>query len=152
VADLTPDQFSDFFAAVHGTEDEPKRPFRWQERLAQDVLPNGQWPDVIRVPTACGKTSALDLAVFELALQASRMPSERTAPRRICFVVDRRLVVDEVTDHARRILRAVRSAVNDPHAAPVLRTVSDRLRALAPDGGEPLRLVRLRGGVYRDDG
>lgn len=149
--DLTPAQFSDFFEAVHSTEAEPRRPFEWQKRLAAEVLDNG-WHDVVRVPTGCGKTAVLDLAVFELALQADRTPRNRTAPRRICLVVDRRLVVDEATEHARRILRAIRRAPRNPHAAPVLKAVSDRLRALGPAVGEPLRLVRLRGGVYRDDG
>lgn len=104
------------------------------------------------VLAAIGKTSVLDLAVFELALQATRKPSERTAARRVCFVIDRRLVVDEVTEHARRIGHAIQAAANDQNAAPVLRAVAQRLRTLAPDGGAPLRLVRLRGGIYRDDG
>lgn len=150
--DLKPAQFADFFQAVHSTDAEPRQPFDWQKRLAEKVLSTGSWRDVIRIPTGCGKTAVLDLAVFEMALQADRAPRERTAPRRICLVVDRRLVVDEATDHARRILYAVRQAPKDPHAAPVLKAVSDRLRALAPEGGEPLRIVRLRGGVYRDDG
>ena len=150
--DLTPAQFPDFFQAVHSTDAETKRPFKWQMRLAEEVIGNEGWRDVIRVPTSCGKTSVFDLAVFELALQAGNTPSERTAPRRVCLVVDRRLVVDEATDHARRILRAIRDATRNPHAAPVLKAVADRLRALAPEGGEPLRVVRLRGGVYRDDG
>ena len=150
--DLTITQFSDFFQAVHGTDTEAKRPFRWQERFAEEVLGNGCWPDVIRVPTGCGKTAVLDLAVFDLAMQASRIPGERTAPRRICLVVDRRLVVDEATDHARRILCTIRNTSRNPQAAPVLKTVTDRLRALATENGEPLRIVRLRGGVYRDDG
>ncbi|MBI4612488.1 MAG: type I-U CRISPR-associated helicase/endonuclease Cas3 [Planctomycetes bacterium] len=152
MADLMPDQFSEFFETVHSTVKEPKQLFEWQKRLAGEVLGNRRWPDVIRIPTGCGKTSVLDLALFELALQSSRKAEERTAPRRVCFVIDRRLVVDEVTEHARRIQRAVRAAVVDSSAAPVVRAVAERLRGLAPDGGEPLRLVRLRGGVYRDDG
>ena len=150
--DLAAAQFPDFFEAVHSTNTERKRPFDWQVRLAADVLVNDGWCDVIRVPTGCGKTCVLDLAVFELALQAGRTPSERSAPRRICLVVDRRLVVDEATDHARRILRAIRDAPRKPHVTPVLKAVAERLRALASEHGEPLRIVRLRGGVYRDDG
>ena len=152
MADLTPDQFPDFFEAVHSTDQERKQLFDWQKRLAGEVLGSNRWPEVIRIPTGCGKTSVLDLAVFELALQASRKPDERTAARRICFVIDRRLVVDEVTDHARRIHAAVRAAAAGSGASPVAKAVAERLRELAPDGGEPLRLVRLRGGVYRDDG
>ncbi len=177
MVDLTPDQFSDFFQAVHSTDRETRQPFEWQTRLAEEVLGRNGWPDVIRVPTGCGKTSVLDMAVFELALQASREAKHRTAPRRVCFVIDRRLVVDEVTDHARRIHRAIQIATTDPNDAhvvkavarrlrvsvddlrrlvsevkPAVRAVAQRLRELAPEYGEPLRLVRLRGGVYRDDG
>ncbi len=152
MADLTPDDFTEFFRAVHSTEKETRDLFDWQKRLAKEVLAENRWPDVVRVPTGCGKTSVLDLAVFDLALQASREARDRTAPRRICFVIDRRLVVDEVTDHAQRILRAVRKGAKGSDVAPVVKAVAERLAGLAPAGGQPLRLVRLRGGVYRDDG
>lgn len=150
--DLLPEQFSDFFKAIHSTDIEKRCPFDWQMRLADQVLRQGRWHDVIRVPTSCGKTAVLDLAVFELALQASRAPSKRTASRRICFVVDRRLVVDEVTDHARQMAGAIRDALSNPSASLVLKAVANRLRSLAPEDGEPIRVVRLRGGVYLDDG
>ena len=150
--DLAPVQFSEFFEAVHSTDSEKRRPFDWQVRLADEVLRKGSWHDVIRVPTSCGKTAVLDLAVFDLALQASKAPSERTASRRICFVVDRRLVVDEVTDHARRMASAIREAAGKTCAAPILRVVADRLRSLVLEDGELIRVVRLRGGVYLDDG
>jgi CRISPR-associated endonuclease/helicase Cas3 len=143
---LSAGQFIDFFHAVHGYE-----PFKWQQRLAEEVI-DGGFHDVIRVPTGCGKTSVLDVAVFDLALQADREPSKQTAARRICFVVDRRLVVDEVTEHALKILTAVRAAVRSKRNEPVLRAVAERLACLAAERDEPLRVVRLRGGVYRDDG
>jgi CRISPR-associated endonuclease/helicase Cas3 len=149
---LKPDDFAEFFRAVHSTEKESKELFDWQRRLASEVLAEHRWPDVIRVPTGCGKTSVLDLAVFDLALQASRMERDRTAPRRICFVIDRRLVVDEVTDHARRIVRAVLAGAAGSDVAPIVKTVAQQLAGLAPGCAQPLRLVRLRGSVYRDDG
>ncbi len=150
MADLAPDNFAEFFRAVHSTERETRDLFDWQKRLATEVLTQDRWPDVIRIPTGCGKTSVLDLAVFDLALQASRKAQDRTASRRICFVIDRRLVVDEVTDHAQRILRAVLKGAKGSNR--VMKAVADRLAELAADGAQPLRLVRLRGGVYRDDG
>ncbi len=152
MANLKPDDFAEFFRAVHSTEKEPRELFDWQTRLANEVLAEHRWPNVIRVPTGCGKTSVLDLAVFELALQASRNAQDRTAPRRICFVVDRRLVVDEVTDHARRIVRAVLRGAAGSEVAPVVKAVAQQLAGLAPGCAQPLRLVRLRGSVYRDDG
>jgi len=151
VRDLLADDFADFFRAVHSTEQEQKEPFEWQQRLVRQVLGNGRWPDVIRIPTGCGKTAVLDLALFELALQAYRSPEKRTAPRRVCFVIDRRLVVDEVTEHAGRIRRALQEAESGS-GSEVVKAVAARLALLGPEGAPPLRLVRLRGGVYRDDG
>ncbi len=153
---LTSNDFSLFFESVHNEpdtpEDERKRPFDWQKRLAQQVLNGKGWRDVIRVPTGCGKTSALDIAIFELALQAGRWPDERTAARRICFVIDRRLVVDEVAAHAGEIQRALLSAAQGNRDEPVLQGVAGQFALLAADPKKPLRVVRLRGGVYRDDG
>jgi CRISPR-associated endonuclease/helicase Cas3 len=143
---LAASQFADFFCAVHGRE-----AFEWQKRLATEVLAEG-FHDVIRVPTGCGKTSVLDVAVFELALHAEREPKKRIPPRRICFVVDRRLVVDEVTEHALQISHAVLAAAHGKRDEPVLRAVAERLAYIAVDRDEPLRVVRLRGSVYRDDG
>lgn len=107
------------------------------------------WPENLCVPTGCGKTSVLDIAVFELALQAGCSPQESTAARRVALVVDRRLVVDDAAEHARKLQKAVRHAAAS--GLPVLGEVSKRLSALAADPGEPLRVVRLRGGVYRDE-
>ncbi|MBB4287938.1 type I-U CRISPR-associated helicase/endonuclease Cas3 [Roseospira goensis] len=133
--------FPAFFKDVHGF-----RPFLWQERFAREVFKTGL-PDVIRVPTACGKTSVLDVALFRLALDADQPPANRKAPRRVCFVIDRRLVVDEVSEHARAIQAAL-----EKNASPITAAVAARLKTLSADGETPLRIVRLRGGVYRDDG
>jgi CRISPR-associated endonuclease/helicase Cas3 len=140
-------KFTNFFRAVHGYD-----PFEWQKCFARKVLEDGDWPAVIRVPTGCGKTSVLDVAVFELVLQAERDPQQRTAARRICFVVDRRLVVDEAAEHGRSIQRAIMAAVAGERDEPELKQVAEQLARLAVDPAKPLRVVRLRGSVYRDDG
>jgi CRISPR-associated endonuclease/helicase Cas3 len=145
MASLQSDQFADFFRAVHG-----HAPFDWQRRFAGEVLSKG-FHDAVRVPTGCGKTSILDIAVFHLALDADRKPDKRTAARRLCFVIDRRLVVDEVTEHAMRILKAVQAAACGTRNEPTLKAVAGRLAGLAANPDEPLRVVRLRGGVYRED-
>lgn len=146
---LSPNDFPAFFKAVHGY-----LPFDWQKRLASDVLEHGKRYDVIQVPTGCGKTSLLDVALFEMALEASRQsdPRKRVVPRRICFVIDRRLVVDEVNGHARSLQSAILEAAQGKRSDAVLSSVAQGLGILADDSGEPLRVVRLRGGVYRDDG
>ena len=134
-------RFVDFFEAIHGDE-----PFEWQKRLAQQVLDGYRWPDVIHVPTGCGKTCTLDLALFELAMRDANH-----AARRICFVIDRRLVVDEVTEHAHRLYEAIIGTHGSTDGS-VLGEVADRLGSIAANMETPLRVVRLRGGVYRDDG
>ena len=79
---LRPADFAAFFAAVHGVQ-----PFPWQDHLLHQVADQGKWPQVLDLPTGTGKTAAIDIAVFHLALDASR-GSKRRAPVRIAYVVD----------------------------------------------------------------
>ncbi len=94
-------EFAQFYEAVHG-----RPPFPWQERLAALALA-GDWPATIAVPTGCGKTSVIDVAVFVLAAQAGIPAMQRTARLRTFFVVDRRLVVDDVSRHAEGLAEAI---------------------------------------------
>lgn len=129
--------FAPFFRAVHDRD-----PFPWQERLIKRVAETG-WPKVLDLPTGTGKTAALDVAVFALALDAGRTP--RSAPLRIIYVVDRRTIVDQAYARAKTIRKALIGAEND-----VIRRVRERLAQYAREG-VPLRTAMLRGGVARDD-
>ncbi len=136
---MTVADFTAFYTAVH----HPWAPFPWQQRLAAQVLEQGSWPDRISVPTACGKTSVLDVAVFALAAQAD-LGLARTAPMRIFFVVDRRLVVDDVTTHANKIHNSIMEG-----SAEITRWVRNQLKKYG--AGDPLSIATLRGGMYRSD-
>lgn len=138
--------FAELYQALNA-----RAPFPWQTRLAEQVASNQQWPGEVGVPTGLGKTACLDIAVWWLASQAERQPAERTAPTRIWWVVNRRLLVDSTAEHAERIAKVLR----DPAAANVagrdreiVASVAQRLSSLsaAPDGS-PLEVIRLRGGV-----
>lgn len=130
--------FSKFYEALNA-----RNPFPWQNRLAEQVAESGRWPAEVGVPTGLGKTACLDIAVWWLASQADRAPSERTAPTRIWWLVNRRLLVDSTADHAERISKALRDGEGD-----VLPTVGARLRSLSTaSGSSPLEVIRLRGGV-----
>ena len=87
---LTADDFSAFFEAIRGYG-----PFPWQQRLATQLAAEGNWPKILALPTSSGKTSVIDIAVYMLALQSGRPRRTRTAPLRIFFIIDRRIVVDE---------------------------------------------------------
>ncbi|MEA5446804.1 type I-U CRISPR-associated helicase/endonuclease Cas3 [Gammaproteobacteria bacterium AB-CW1] len=137
-------KFSEFFEGLWGYS-----PFPWQSMLA-DKLMSGEWPRALDLPTAAGKTACIDIAIWALSTQADRQTWERTAPRRIWFVVDRRIVVDEAFERAREIARRLQGATDGP-----LKAVADRLRKVSgvdPDRGRPLATARLRGGALRDDG
>lgn len=125
--------FAAFFRDIHGCE-----PFPWQQRLTGHVLTRNEWPKVIDLPTGTGKTAVLDTAVFALAVRHNH------APRRIVFVIDRRIVVDQVCERAQRIAERIEDA-----KTPVLKCVRERLHALS--GGNPLCVAALRGGIPLDN-
>ena len=91
---LNASDFRRFFEDLHD-----KPPFPWQISLAEQVCSEG-WPDVIDLPTASGKTACIDIALFAMAIR------ER-APRRIFFIVDRRVVVSEASVRARDIAEEI---------------------------------------------
>jgi CRISPR-associated endonuclease/helicase Cas3 len=129
--------FAGFYRAAH----KGREPFPWQKRLAAQVLAGG-WPGAIAVPTGCGKTSVIDVAVFALAAQAGLSGRERTAPLRVFFVIDRRLVVDDVYAHACGLAEAIEDGASDE-----LRCVGEQLRRFG--GRRALDVAVLRGGMYR---
>jgi len=132
--------FTKFFQALWNQER-----FPWQKMLAERGA-NGDWPEAINLPTASGKTACIDAALFALAATASGHAAEKRMPRRIWFVVDRRIVVDEAFERAKKIAKKLASATEGP-----VKEVADRLLTLSGTG-QPLAVARLRGGAWRDDG
>jgi CRISPR-associated endonuclease/helicase Cas3 len=176
VNSLAHSDFAAFFRAIWGFD-----PFPWQQDLLQRLATGrdprrgysdepGQWPDVLDLPTGSGKTVALDIAVFHLALEALK-GIERRAPLRIAFVVDRRLIVDDAFSRAERLRDALGWSLLDDQEAtelearspdladsirrvrgePVIKQASLRLRDLAGPDQPPLIARSLRGGAPRED-
>ena len=127
--------FDALFEAVHD-----RVPFRWQSRLAEEVA-SGGWPELIDVPTGCGKTAVIDVAVAELVRQVVE-GSPRTAPLRIVFVVNRRVVVDDAHARALKLAQALSEGEGE-----ALGSAREALLSLAGEGEPPLAVSRLRGGV-----
>jgi CRISPR-associated endonuclease/helicase Cas3 len=148
MSELHVERFEEFFYALYG-----KLPFPWQQRLAIQTCA-GRWPAAIALPTASGKTACIDVAIFALACQVTSPVAQRTAPRRVFFVVDRRVIVDEANERARNLAQELYRADRG-----ILKDVADALRALAghrvnetqSDEERPLACFQLRGGMYRDD-
>ena len=110
------------------------------------VAEEGKWPEVLDLPTGSGKTAALDVAVFHLAIEAHHR-AERRAPVRIALVVDRRLVVDDAFERAKKIAEALAEAGRNTVAG----RAAEQLRMLVGEGAPPLLAHRLRGGIPRED-
>lgn len=140
---LSTSDFGAFHAAVHGG----KQPFAWQQRLLETIVADRAWPRVLDLPTGAGKTTCIDVALFALALDAGSDDTQRWCPRRIAMVVDRRIVVDQVAERGRKLLRTLVTSKED-----IVAKVAERLRSLTRTGEEPLGVFTLRGGMPKDDG
>lgn len=161
---MTPtlEDFTPFYRQVHGDP-----PFPWQIDLVRRVLSERAWPQLIDVPTGMGKTALLDIAVFVNAATSEEAGVHRLGRRRIFFVVDRRIVVDEAFDRAVLLSVALDRAL-DSEQDTAVRRVALGLRTLAPTADHRLDLVpqgakhdtrrvrtvlpvtRMRGGVTWD--
>jgi CRISPR-associated endonuclease/helicase Cas3 len=126
---LSAEDFASFMKEVHG-----HGPFPWQQALVEKVLEAGRWPDVLNVPTGLGKTSVIDAFVFVAAARPE------LARRRLFFVVDRRLIVDEAFQHAEQLAAALRH-----RRGPWSTRVAAALQQA--DDDVPLQVTRMRGGV-----
>ena len=94
-------------------------PFPWQERLARNVTKAGRFPDAIALPTGAGKTTIIAIWAWARTV-GIRLPT------RLAYVIDRRLVVDSITDYAVELAKTM------------------------PESHRPY-VVRLRGGLTPDD-
>ena len=79
--------FVSWYEQRHGYQ-----PFPWQTALAGRIAA-GDWPDALTPPTGSGKTAVIDIWLWA---HLKGLP----VPRRLVYVIDRRLVVDGVTEYA----------------------------------------------------
>ena len=98
-------------------------PFRWQMRLLRRLL-DADLPRFVDIPTGLGKTSAMALWLIALGEGAH-------LPRRLVYVVDRRAVVEQATQFAKRL------RLNMP---------GELAEKLGLDAGARLPISTLRGG------
>jgi len=125
--------FGKYFSLLTG-----RIPYLWQRKLFQD-LAVGRWPEVVPLPTGSGKTSVMH--VWLLALAWSLKTGEGQVPRRLAWVVNRRVVVDQASDEATTL--AGRGLEGCPELSQLL--------AAASASAKPLAVSTLRG-QRADDG
>jgi CRISPR-associated endonuclease/helicase Cas3 len=142
--------FTGLIAVVH----DGRRPYRWQQRLFDDVLTRGRWPDRIDAPTGAGKTAVIDVHVAlnalaglgeEVGLSEKETGRLQMLPRRLALVVPRRALVDSQFDESTRLAEAITAAGEDPIVRLVRRGLV--LRAGATTDSTPLVVDAMRGGM-----
>ena len=88
-------------------------PFPWQEKLFS-LLMTGELPRHCDVPTGLGKTSVIAVWLAALGLSVLEPARRGRIPRRLAYIVDRRVVVDQATDEVEQLReRLGRSARDD---------------------------------------
>jgi len=116
-------------------------PFDWQEQLFQKAV-NSNLPDACDVPTGLGKTSVM--AIWLIALGCLLKERAGQLPLRLVYVVDRRVIVDQATDEAERVLDKLTQAISDTSSP--LHSLAQTLREASMKGNESLiALSTLRG-------
>src|SRR4051794_3049320 len=116
----------DFRAAFEALTGNP--PFPWQQALYERFA-CGAVPASCDLATGLGKTAVIPIWLVALATLGPQVP------RRLVYVVNRRTVVDQATEEAKR-LRDRLAASGRPD---VLGRLAERLTALAADpAAEPL--------------
>ena len=87
-----------------------KEPFEWQKRLFKVFL-KGEIPRRVALPTGAGKTSLMAIWLLAFTRLAS-MKKRNVLPRRLVWIVDRRVVVDQATEEAQNIRQKIRDLEN----------------------------------------
>ena len=116
---------------------ESETPFPWQQKLFDEYVQK-RFRATCDIPTGLGKTSVIAVWLLALAYHA-RLGTHFDFPRRLVYVVNRRTVVDQATDEAEKMRKALD---NDPR----LKYVAEALQAMgAVESKYPLAISTLRG-------
>jgi len=99
------DYFNAAFEALTGHP-----PLSWQNRLYRDHFASGDLPSVIDLPTGLGKTMVMAIWLIAWA-------KNKKLPRRLIYVVDRRTVVDQASDLAKKLRDNADTALHLPDLA-----------------------------------
>lgn len=160
----SPIDFTRCFQALTGWA-----PLRWQTQLYTRFA-GADIPAACTLPTGLGKTSVIPIWLIALAHADANTP-----PRRLVYIVNRRTVVDQATDDAKRLLACIyRSGQRDglkwatdaamkalglsetPHVseehAPALAALRNRLAELSGNQHAPPLAISTLRGEFADNG
>ena len=128
------------------------QPFHWQEELFKRFV-GGTIPSECDVPTGLGKTSVIAIWLLALGESIITQQSRQKIPRRLVYVVDRRIIVDQSTDEAQRAIGVLEEvgSKDTSHSDNPLDPITKAFREAAFVKDGPLvALSTLRGQLAED--
>jgi len=104
---------SESFFVDHFIRLTERTPYPWQKKLFLSFITptTTPWPEVVDLPTGAGKTSVL--YVWLLALAWSIRIKTFGVPRRLAWIVNRRVVVDQVTTELEDLLGSINDEASE---------------------------------------
>ena len=121
-------------------------PMRWMVRLFLQ-LADGQPPGLVDLPTGAGKTDVVVIWVLALSWYGLNSPARSPVPRRLVWVINRRVLVQQVFRLAVRLSGKLSFSGEEADALSDVRT---GLARLSGDPNDILRVVQLRGQLIDD--
>ncbi len=121
-------------------------PMKWMGRLFLR-LTDGGYPRLVDLPTGAGKTDVVVIWVLALSWYGLDTAARKPVPRRLIWVINRRVLVQQVFRLAGKLQGKLSGAGGDRC------TLSDVREGLARLSGEPadiLRVIQLRGQLVDD--
>jgi len=133
---------SESFFEHHFIQLTNQKPYPWQKKLFLSFIAPATtpWPEVVDLPTGAGKTSVL--YVWLLALAWSIRSRTFGVPRRLAWIVNRRVVVDQITTELEDLLRQINGKHSEIHellasiSATGTALVASTLRGQLADNGD----------------
>ena len=116
-------------------------PMKWMERLFSDLC-RAEYPRLVDLPTGAGKTELVFIWLLALAWYGQNSTIRLPVPRRLVWVVNRRVLVQQVFRIASKLRRKLTSI-----ELPELDAVRAGLRNLSGAEGDVFEVVELRGQI-----
>ncbi len=85
---------------------------KWMSRMFNDLI-KGEVPSVVDLPTASGKTDVIVIWIIALAWYAQNRGKTNPIPRRLVWVVNRRVLVQQVDDMAQKLIAILHGKSNN---------------------------------------
>ena len=132
------------FFEVHYEHLRRQVPMKWMGRMFEHVI-EGSYPRLVDLPTGAGKTELAIIWLLALAWYGKNRCLCKPVPRRLVWIVNRRVLVQQVF----AIADALRKRLLEDDS-PDLEAVREGLRALSDGSRGFFNVVELRGQILAD--